>query len=73
MSNVVTLVTGEDWSGLYVNGVLVEQGHQIPQRHVIEHLARIEGEYTSESVIPNQQWIEDRGNLPNDLSEVIAD
>lgn len=69
--NVVSYVNGDGWVGLYVNGQLVEQGHKIDPRNLLEHVANLE-RFTAESIIPNQQWLDDRGMLPNRLEEVVT-
>lgn len=34
----VTVVTGEDWTGVYINGVLVTQNHSVSARDFLESL-----------------------------------
>lgn len=62
----LTLVSnGDDWEGLYVNGVLVHEDHSIR----LEDFATLLG-FNLELVYVDQSWIERKGGLPNRLKEV---
>jgi hypothetical protein len=61
----ITVVRGDDWAGLYLNGKLVQEGHRVRTEDIFEHLD-IQATY----ITPDQQWLEDRGSLPVDLNEV---
>lgn len=69
----IILATGDmDWQGLYVNGKLAAQGHNI-QLHeladaIIERLPRLDISYEEKSV--DYDWMEDRGDLPDNIEEV---
>lgn len=63
----LTIVSGEDWEGIYYNNQLIDQGHSINWRNVLEHFG-----YTikSKSIDSEEQWEILGWNLPNQLSEV---
>lgn len=62
----ITLVRGDDWQGLYVDGRLVNEGHRILE----EDFARALGvEVTFQRA--DEGWLEDRGDLPRQLTDVV--
>jgi hypothetical protein len=61
----ITYVRGQDWEGLYIDGELVEEGHSICVEEVVEALG-----FTCERIMADQEWLEDRGDLPYCLGEV---
>jgi len=61
----VAFVDGDDWEGLYINGKLVEEHHHVRTEDVLRHLG-----IKCEVIYPDQDWLEERGSLPANLSEV---
>jgi len=61
----ITLVDGDDWEGLYLDGKLVQEGHHVRLEDIFRHLG-IEANF----VYPDTEWLEARGNLPENLREV---
>lgn len=61
----VTLVTASDWTGLYLDGVLVAEGHSISEAQVAEALG-----FTVAYATADEDWLNERGHLPQKLSEV---
>ncbi len=64
----LTLVSnGDDWEGLYVNGELACEGHEVSPEDVAavfeRHLDRI---------YVDPFWLQQRGYLPKNLTEVKA-
>lgn len=70
----VTLVTGDDWEALYIDGELVEQNHSIDARVVMdaingkEALWKIEVDYYDAD--PKQ--LEDGDGFPAKLTDVVV-
>jgi hypothetical protein len=60
-----TLVDADDWVGLYRDGKLVSQGHRFTIRDVFELL-----NIDLKVLYPDDEWIYERGDLPNALGEV---
>lgn len=60
----MTIVQGDDWEGLYVDGKLVEETHQIDWR------ARWVKLMGAETVEADYEWLENRGTLPENLEDV---
>lgn len=59
-----TLVRGDDWCGLYVDGILKFEGHSIRPEAIVE-------EYMGGTVVDaDEEWLEKRGRLPAKLSHV---
>lgn len=63
---VVIVSNGDDWMGLYIDGVLAFENHTIRVRDVLVAL-KIECDW----VECDRGWIYNRGTLPRDLSEVV--
>ena len=64
----VQLVYGDDWKGLYVNGKLAYEGHSITPKEILDAIG-IESEW----VAVDPDWLESRGSLPENLSEVVLE
>lgn len=60
-----TLVFGEDWQGLYLDGKLAAEGHRLNARDVLDALG-----IAHESFDADNDWLCARGDLPVDLDEV---
>jgi hypothetical protein len=65
----MTLVQGDDWSGLYIDGKLKEQGHSFSTRTVAE-LVIAHKVSAFEHKDADLDWLADRGDLPQKLEEV---
>lgn len=66
---IVVLVSGDDWEGMYLDGVLACEGHRLSARECLEALAG----KTIASVTPlgvDQRWLEARGDLPRLLKDI---
>jgi hypothetical protein len=61
----VTIVSGDDWEGLYINGELIEESHHIGVDDVLGYLG-----IPCDVIYPDQDWLVERGCLPVELSEV---
>ncbi len=61
----LTRVYCEDWEGVYLDGVLVAQGHSVD---ISDVAAALGVEY--QSVEADSDWLEDEGELPESLSDV---
>jgi alkylated DNA nucleotide flippase Atl1 len=70
--SVVTLVRGDDWTGLYVGDKLVEEGHSLPAFRVIDALKNV-GRYTYVEREADQELLEDSGSLPESLTQAYAE
>lgn len=68
----LVIVNGDDWEGLYINGVLVTEGHSISNRElaeaIIERLPRLNISYECKEA--DIDWLHDRGSLPEKLEKV---
>ena len=66
----------DDWQGLYVNGFLQEESHEISTIDVLSNMARL---YESgedlfvEQIIINQDWIEECGSFPIEFEDIPQD
>lgn len=61
----VTIVSSDDWKGLYVNGQLIEESHHIGTDDVLGYLG-----IPCDVIYPDEAWLEEQGCLPVELSEV---
>lgn len=67
---VVTLVRGDDWSGLYIGDRLVTEGHSVTALDALEAVATLLGGFAIETVEADQEWLESEGSLPAALVDV---
>jgi hypothetical protein len=58
-------VDGDDWEGLYVDGLRRVQGHHVRLEEVFQALG-IDGK----RVFANTRWLEEQGYLPQKLEDV---
>lgn len=70
MQRSFTIVTGDDWMGIYLEGILVVQGHTPTASRSLEDLLMDVFDIDFESREADQVWLQDRGNLPKKLSDV---
>lgn len=68
--NIITYVGGENWRGVYVNGTLYHEDHNISGEcmALILHKFQPFERFTKKNV--DQDWMDDRVNLPKDLKDV---
>ena len=68
----ISLVHGDDWQGLFINGILVTEGHRVTVEEAItaisERLVRQDIQF--ESLEANYKWLEDRGGFTEKLEKV---
>jgi hypothetical protein len=64
MSNL-TIVTGDDWQGLYKDGTLFTESHRLTPDDIADVLG-----ITIVNKEANQEWLEENGKLPYKLSDV---
>lgn len=76
---VVKYIVGDDWDGLYVHNVLVDEGHKIDFKEGFEiicrHIDEIESvdsiHFSTYSV--NQDWLEEQGSLPEKFEDIPSE
>ena len=65
-SKEIVLVKGDDWQGLYIDGILMSEDHSIS----IEDFAEVVGIKLSKKYV-DLDWLEDNGYLPKLLENVV--
>jgi hypothetical protein len=65
MAGKVTRVWTDNWEGLYVNGRLVAEGHSLDAREALEAVG-----WAVESRELDEEWITERGHLPDGIDRV---
>jgi hypothetical protein len=65
----VVMIYGDDWQGLYIDGRLKTEGHKISVCDFATHVCDL-GKFEFDGEDADQDWLEDRGSLPKNLSEV---
>jgi hypothetical protein len=65
----IDLVRGDDWEGIYLDGFLQLENHSLRLSDVLELLMdqQIDGFHQHTA---DEEWLEERGRLPENLSEV---
>jgi hypothetical protein len=62
---------GEGWQGLYIDGRLTVEEHNISVERALEHAFNY-GPVTSLRVVyPDENWLDDRGSLPEEFCDVV--
>ena len=61
----VTRVSGGDWEGIYIDGKLVEEDHNVQLRDFAKHVG-----ITLQEIEADLEWLEDEGSLPEVLLDV---
>jgi hypothetical protein len=67
MIEKLTVVTGDDWSGLYVDGEWMAEGHHVEAEDVCRALG-----ISVDFLEAHQEWLDRRGALPSKLHNVIT-
>lgn len=68
----MTRVYASDWEGIYANGGLVMEGHSIDAGQCLIWLAKRMAHVSSYNEVEAcDDWLSDRGDLPQDLSSVV--
>lgn len=70
MSKFQFVTNGDDWQGLYVNDVLVVQGHTLSAR---DWLNAIDTVAYAEAHEVSQDWLESVGDLPESFKRIPED
>lgn len=65
MRNKLILVKGEKWMGLYLNGKLLNEYHEISEKEILKH-----GK-TYDVVHAHREWLNDRGYFPENYHNVF--
>jgi len=72
LENKLTFINGDDWEGVFINGVLKYEGHNIS----IWKFAEIAQEYNTlnfEFLLINEdglEWLSDVGSFPTKFTEI---
>ena len=66
------LVQGDDWEGLYLNGVLFDEEHKIGNRLLVGYMNIHKTLHVEFSSLNDQgnEWIQHEGNLPQLLNDI---
>jgi hypothetical protein len=70
LERALVFVTGDDWEGIYVEGLLIKQGHSITVLDALmvgadnPSLKRVQKE-------ANIDWLNDVGELPEQIRDVV--
>lgn len=62
----VTIVNGEDWSGVYLGNLLWREGHSVDWEDLLEMVG-----VKIDSIYADCDWLCSRGTLPEKLSDVM--
>lgn len=61
----ITIVNGDDWQGLYVDGRLIREDHRLQVDEVLISLG-----YDLKNLEADGKWLDITGSLPSDLKDV---
>lgn len=69
MSKVILVTNSDDWEGVYVDSLLVAEGHKIDREAFINILKQANTfDYTTEEA---GEWLYDWGNLPETYEKFL--
>lgn len=63
----MVIARGDDWNGIYVNGMLVKEGHSFKYVEVAKLAMNCT---TVEERFVDLGWLSDNGNFPSNIEEV---
>jgi hypothetical protein len=63
----ITIVSVDDWVGLYINGRLVYEDHSLDEYHLFQAL-----KIKYKEIDANEKWIWHEGELPLQLKDVVS-
>jgi len=67
MKQHVVIAIGEDWSGVYLEGRLVFEGHSLRFIDVLRELG-----FDVNVIHPDQTWLESIRNLPDNVKDIVV-
>ena len=70
MGIIIDIVDMDSWKGLYFNDKLVSQGHDLDLWDVL-NLLEDEVVECRDYIIPDMEWMDSVGHLPNSLNDVV--
>lgn len=67
--SIMTIIRGDDWEGVYIDGELETEGHSLETPETVRLAIR---RNVSEVMVKecDISWLHDEGNLPNDIADV---
>ena len=72
MGIIIDIVDGDSWKGIYFNDKLISQGHDLDLWAVL-NLLEDEVVECREYIIPDMDWLDSVGHLPNSLNDVVPE
>jgi len=71
MADEFILADGDDWQGLYFNGVLVTEGHEVTKKELVEALDyRLSDNFSYDEKEVDSAWLANEGSLPRHIDNV---
>lgn len=71
IEKTLTLVRGDDWDGIYIDGKLHSEGHSFSDFSLLELGISLPVNTKLETIFPNVDWLEYEGSYPDNLEHVI--
>ena len=71
MADSIILADGDDWEGLYFNGVLITEGHRVTIKDVVMVIQNVESaNFSYEEKEADSKWLADEGSFPMSIEDV---
>jgi hypothetical protein len=72
MGSRLILLSADDWEGLFIDGELIDEGHEIRRTELVKAMKTystfdVKFEYFS---IEGQEWLEERGSFPMNFCDI---
>lgn len=68
-STDVNFVSNYDWQGLYINGILVDEGHSLNVEEVLHHL-QTRHAINLKICSADEDWLNSQGSFPRDFAKI---
>lgn len=73
MPSDITVVSADDWVGIYIDGWLFREDHRMSNQDWLDVLGMTMGSlYTLYTAQADEEWLFEHGNLPSKLTEVVV-
>ncbi|EGL19835.1 MULTISPECIES: hypothetical protein [unclassified Paenibacillus] len=70
--NKLTLISADDWEGLYYDGMLIFEEHELQKEELVKFMRSVgtlNVDFKSLNYL-GLRWIREVGSLPGDISEI---
>ena len=67
----VTLAKGDDWQGLYVDGMLAAEDHNVSASEALKVVSVYSCKFSFKEVIVDYDWLANQGSMPDSEEDLV--